>query len=165
MGKSGRSKGFKSRLCPKPQNLRRLRAADLLGAMRVERECFKGVDRWKLKSYLRLLEEGGTAFVVGFPVRAVIWVAPLDKMTAEVVSLATRPRYCRRGYADMLMEYAIAHMREGHYSRVVLEARASNKGAIRLYERHGFKKVKLEENYYKDEDALKMRLCLSSRRR
>lgn len=160
MGQSVRPKALDSGLCPPLQKLRRLRAADLLGAMRIEHECFRKTDQMRLKEYLEILENGGTAFVVGFPVRAVIWVDSLNKRTAEVVSLATSPQYRRRGYADMLLEYAIAHMRDGHYAHAVLDVRVSNQGAIKLYERFGFKKVKVREGYYEDEDGWEMRLRL-----
>lgn len=160
MGQSAKPKALDSGLCPPLRELRRLRAADLLGAMRIERECFRKTDKMKLKEYLEMLENGGTAFVVGFPVRAVIWLGSLNKKTAEVVSLATLPQYRRRGYADMLLEYAIAHMREGHYIRAMLDVRVSNQGAIKLYERFGFRKTKVKDLYYEDEDAWEMQLRL-----
>ncbi len=160
MGKSDKSEAPVCALFPKPHDLRRLRAADLLGAMRIERECFKKTDRSKLKDYLSLLEKGGTAFVIGFPVRAVIWIAHLDKEIVEINSLATLPRHHRRGYADMLLDFAVAHIKESRYSCVMLDVRVSNNGAINLYERHGFKKVKRKKNDYGDEDGWQMCLRL-----
>ena len=156
MGKKRKHKTLESDLCSSSRDFRRLRPEDIAGMMRIEEKCFTGVDRFDLEYYISKLEEGWRAYVVGFPVRAVIWIAPFGRMLG-IVSLATLPRYRRRGYADMLVEYAIALMRDGRYSGIKLEVRASNKGAIKLYLRHGFKKVKRKKNYYNDwEDALGM---------
>lgn len=156
MGKKRKHTILEPGLCSSTRAFRRLRPMDIAGVMRIEEKCFEEVDRFPLEYYISNLEKGWTAYVVGFPVRAVIWLAPFGK-ELELVSLATLPRYRRRGYADMLVEYAIARMRDGRYLNIKLDVRASNKGAIKLYKRHGFKKVKRKKKYYNDgEDAWEM---------
>jgi ribosomal-protein-alanine N-acetyltransferase len=39
----------------------------------------------------------------------------------------------------------------------LLEVRASNESAIKLYEKFGFEKVTIRKNYYGNEDAILMR--------
>ncbi len=156
MGKKRKHKTLEPSLSSSALDFRSLRPADIAGVMRIEEKCFAGVDRFDLEFYISKLENGWKAYVVGFPVRAVIWIASSGKML-EIVSLATLPRYRRRGYADMLVRYAIARMLDGRYSGIKLDVRAANKGAIKLYRHHGFKTVKRKKKYYNDGgDALEM---------
>ncbi len=144
-------------LLPSVPFFRLMRAADLADVMRIVRRCFKGTDRFELKKYLELLENGAVAYVVGSPVRAVMWLVRIRK-SLEIITLATTPTWRRRGYAQMLLEHAIACLRWGRYSKIVLVVRVSNKGAIKLYQRYGFRIVKRKKKYYEDEDGFEMRL-------
>ena len=143
-------------LYPPVPFFRLLGAADLPDVMRIERCCFKRVDRFELKEYLDLLEKGGLAYVIGSPVRAVMWLVRVRR-GLEIFSLATMPHWRRRGYAEMLIKHAIACMRWNRCSSLVLEVRVSNKGAIKLYRRHGFNIIRRKKNYYGNEDAYTMR--------
>ncbi|MCX8184837.1 MAG: ribosomal protein S18-alanine N-acetyltransferase [Sulfolobales archaeon] len=75
----------------------------------------------------------------------------------HVVSIAVLPEFRRRGIATALMVYAMDSMKKREVSEVYLEVRVSNESAIRLYEKLGFKKVKILRRYYLDgEDAYLM---------
>lgn len=78
----------------------------------------------------------------------------------HIVSIAVKPEYRGMGIGRSLMEAAIKALRERYGVKYVyLEVRVSNTGAIRFYERLGFRIVKRVGGYYRDgEDAYIMRL-------
>lgn len=78
--------------------------------------------------------------------------------SGHVVSIAVLEGHRRRGLGYALMAYAMKSMRdEYNCSETYLEVRVSNEPAIRLYEKLGYKKVKVERGYYLDgEDAFVM---------
>ncbi|MEM0352406.1 MAG: ribosomal protein S18-alanine N-acetyltransferase [Sulfolobales archaeon] len=76
----------------------------------------------------------------------------------HVVSIAVLPEFRRRGIGTALMVKAMDSMKEKYGAgEVYLEVRVSNEPAIKLYEKLGFKKVKVLKRYYMDgEDAYLM---------
>jgi ribosomal-protein-alanine acetyltransferase len=85
--------------------------------------------------------------VIGY---LVVWVSDV----AEIIDIAIHPEYRGKKLADRLMARAC-----GLGLEVVLEVRAHNHSARRLYERHGFVQVGVRKGYYADngEDAFVMR--------
>ena len=75
--------------------------------------------------------------------------------------MAVAPAFRRRGVADALLAGLIGVGR-GRLAFLTLEARASNRPALRLYEKHGFRAVGRRKDYYDDpkEDAILMTLEL-----
>ncbi len=69
----------------------------------------------------------------------------------RLYSLAVLPEHRRNGIASQLLEFALARL--GHMR---LEVKTTNFKAIRLYEKFGFKRVKLLKNYYKTADGIEM---------
>ncbi|MEM2158205.1 MAG: ribosomal protein S18-alanine N-acetyltransferase [Sulfolobales archaeon] len=76
----------------------------------------------------------------------------------HVVSVAVLPDYRRRGIGKMMMEESMRRLKEYYnVSEVYLEVRVSNLPAINLYEKLGFRKLKVLKYYYLDgEDAFLM---------
>ncbi len=76
----------------------------------------------------------------------------------HIVSVAVLPDYRRRGIGMMMMEESMRRLKEYYgVGEVYLEVRVSNIPAINLYEKLGFKKVKVLRHYYLDgEDAFVM---------
>jgi ribosomal-protein-alanine N-acetyltransferase len=69
----------------------------------------------------------------------------------HVVSRAVLEGYRRKGIGESLMKKGMDSMRDDYGAKeVYLEVRVSNEPAIRLYEKLGFKKVKVIEGYYSD---------------
>ena len=71
--------------------------------------------------------------------------------TGEILTVATAPRYRRRGVARMLMEAflaAVPHEAE----TIALEVRQSNTAAIALYQSFGFEKAGVRKRFYRDPD-------------
>lgn len=78
---------------------------------------------------------------------------------ADVMNVAVRPEYRRRGVGQILVEALSTHLRNIDCESLTLEVRASNAPAIALYEKLGFAQVGRRPNYYRNpkEDALILR--------
>ena len=78
---------------------------------------------------------------------------------ADMMNLAVHPEYRRLGIARKLVLELIDQLKAKGSHILVLEVRASNSGAIALYESLGFRQVGLRKNYYRKpkEDALILR--------
>jgi len=76
----------------------------------------------------------------------------------HVVSIAVHPNYRRRGIGSALMVEVLKRMKDLYnVDEAYLEVRVSNTPAIKLYEKLGFKIVKVIKYYYADgEDAYLM---------
>jgi ribosomal-protein-alanine N-acetyltransferase len=90
--------------------------------------------------------------IVGY---AGLWVV-LDE--GHITNVAVDPDYRRQGVAAMLLLQLLEAARKKGAKRFTLEARHSNKAAIALYERFGFRIVGYRPGYYADnhEDAVIM---------
>ncbi len=113
------------------------------------------VKRWG-KAFL-VAEVNG--YIVGYIMCRVEWGWGFTKnkllKKGHVISIAVREAFRRRGIGRALMEKAMKALREVYGAEeVYLEVRVSNKPAISLYEKLGFKIVKRIVSYYLDgEDA------------
>jgi ribosomal-protein-alanine N-acetyltransferase len=93
-------------------------------------------------------------FVVGM---IVVWLI-LDE--AHIATLAVHPDYRGKGIGSALLVEALKSVVSQGASSALLEVRASNITAQRLYHHYGFEIVSRRPRYYKDnhEDALLMNL-------
>jgi ribosomal-protein-alanine N-acetyltransferase len=80
----------------------------------------------------------------------------------HIVSIAVLEEFRGKGIGTALMKRSVQSMKEEYGAEeVYLEVRISNAPAIHLYEKLGFKKVKVLRNYYVDgEDAFLMAIQL-----
>ena len=73
------------------------------------------------------------------------------KPVGHLVSIAVLEDYRGRGIGKTLLQETIRVMRDVYKTvSIYLEVRVSNERAIRLYEKMGFKKVRLVPGYYRD---------------
>jgi ribosomal-protein-alanine N-acetyltransferase len=77
---------------------------------------------------------------------------------SQILNLAVRPDFRRRGVATILMDEAIRELRKRRCVFMYLKVRVSNTGAQKFYELLGFKVESVRKKYYADpdEDALVM---------
>jgi [ribosomal protein S18]-alanine N-acetyltransferase len=123
----------------------------------LDRLCFGGL--WSIDSYRRELTndnsyflgitvdrslEPETAGLIGF---GCFW-AILDE--AHITLLGIHPQYQRQGLGQILLCALLDRAREIEMARATLEVRASNDGAIHLYEKYGFQTVGRRKKYYQD---------------
>jgi len=105
--------------------------------------------------YLNLkLEQQGK--MVGFAIVQTV----LDEAT--LFNIAIDPACQRQGLGRLLLENVLAQLETRNVFTLWLEVRASNRGAISLYESLGFNEVSIRRNYYPAasgrEDAIIMAL-------
>jgi len=83
------------------------------------------------------------------------WIVAPD---AQVLAIATHPDARGRGIARALLDHVLAASAAAGCRIATLEVRASNRPAIALYERAGFRTIHVRARYYQDdgEDALVM---------
>lgn len=81
----------------------------------------------------------------------------IEDASAHVISIAVKREARRRGIGSALLCTALSLL--GSVKKVYLEVRISNKEAISLYEKAGFKITEVLKNYYSDgEDGYRMEL-------
>jgi [ribosomal protein S18]-alanine N-acetyltransferase len=131
----------------------------------LDRLCFGGL--WSIDSYRREMTnenshflgvsidktlEPETSGIIGF---GCFW-AILDE--AHITLLGVHPQYQRQGLGKLLLGALLDKARSIEMARATLEVRASNQGAIDLYERFGFQTVGRRKKYYQDtgEDGIIM---------
>jgi ribosomal-protein-alanine N-acetyltransferase len=83
------------------------------------------------------------------------WIVA-DEM--HITSFAVHPQFRRQHIGQQLMAGVLAHALQSGCRQAVLEVRASNHAAQRLYSRFGFAPVAVRKGYYadNDEDAIIM---------
>ena len=134
--------------------VRPMKESDLNVVMYLENTCF--VAPWGLKdvkyelndnpvSNLWVIESDLTG-VVGF---VDYWIT-FD--SATVCQICINPVYQRKGLGSILIEEMIKDCRTENVRNITLEVRDHNVAAIKLYEKHGFKKIIVKEGYYTNGD-------------
>lgn len=89
--------------------------------------------------------------VNGMNVGYILWLN--RKKYFRLYSLAISKKFQNQGFAQQLLDYSFEHLKEKSFS---LEVKVSNVGAIKLYEKFGFKIKKVLENYYETQDGYLM---------
>jgi ribosomal-protein-alanine N-acetyltransferase len=74
----------------------------------------------------------------------------------EILNVAVRPGWRRRGLGRWLVRFAMAKAARAGARRAFLEVRQSNTGALALYDALGFTRLSVRRRYYREpcEDAL-----------
>ena len=81
--------------------------------------------------------------------------------TADVQTIGVLPEYEGHGFGRTMLERMHARARELGAERILLEVRADNPRAQRLYERNGYRQIHVRRRYYEDgTDALIMERAL-----
>jgi ribosomal-protein-alanine N-acetyltransferase len=127
--------------------------------LELDKACFNGL--WTMDGYGRELESPNSHFLglfspfssSGLLGMGCIW-SILEE--AHITILAVHPQYHRQGLGQALLYSLLKTASDCGLERATLEVRASNNGAISLYEKFGFKIAGRRPCYYKDneEDAL-----------
>jgi ribosomal-protein-alanine N-acetyltransferase len=146
---------------PKPLSaplIRKAVAADLPAIMAIENEQFS--NPWQLEYYAAELansfshfyvaEDAGSNSLIGF---MLFWRLGGE---LELHKIAVAEAWQRRGHASHLLEFFVQTARSWQCDHAVLEVRAHNNNAIRLYEKFAFRLVGRRREYYTQpmEDAL-----------
>lgn len=135
----------------------RLTEAHLADVAELERLCF--AEPWSVNALTYLLSSAALGVVCVLEGKAIAYggmtLAPFE---GQVTNIAVHPAHRRRGYGAAIVGELIRRAREASCEQISLEVRASNRGAIALYEGLGFETVGRRKNFYRSpvEDALVM---------
>ena len=137
--------------------VREMTKEDLEEVVNIESSLYK--DKWNKEAYLRDLEneiaynyvlehEGVILGYYGF------WLM-FDNI--DITKVSIRKELQGKGLSKILMEDMFNRISNSDINTITLEVRVSNKVAIALYEKYGFKKISVREKYYENvEDAYVM---------
>ena len=91
-------------------------------------------------------------------------ISKITFMESHILNLTVDEKYRNNGIGSELLDMVIHRSRFLKSEILLLETRLTNKAAITLYEKYGFKKIGLRKNYYKTsmgkEDAVVYRKFL-----
>jgi ribosomal-protein-alanine N-acetyltransferase len=81
---------------------------------------------------------------------------------AHLLSISVRNEMQSKGIGTLLLKSMLDQCKVMNYKKIFLEVRVSNEKAINFYEKFGFSKDAIRNNYYTDnsEDALLMSLSI-----
>ncbi len=148
--------------------LKPLRSQLLPSVLELDRLCFGGL--WTYEGYQRELASPNSHLLVmsipppdrldrGESERLVglgcLW-AILDE--AHITLLGIHPDFQHQGLGQALLGYLLAAAAQRHLERATLEVRVSNRAALCLYQKFGFREAGRRRSYYQDtnEDAIIM---------
>jgi len=145
--------------------IRKAIPADLPGLMAIEQACFS--IPWQEASLRHDLESNPASRLLVAVAQdhqllgyAAYW-AVFDE--AQINNIAVLPSHRRQGIGRLLLENLVGLAFAEELHQMILEVRAGNLAAIRLYESYGFQPIGLRRGYYSDngEDAIIMLKIIS----
>jgi [ribosomal protein S18]-alanine N-acetyltransferase len=153
-------------VAPSPVQLRSYFPSDFETLYRIDQICFpEGIayGRFEMKVYLRakgshclLAESGGN--VAGFILTE---LAPDE---GHIITLDVLENYRRQGIGSLLLAAGEKEAGSRGGTRMVLETATTNKAAIALWRKHGYRQVVTIEDYYgRGRDAFRMHKVLAAR--
>ena len=121
----------------------------------IEKRCFR--HPWSVKAFDEFAENGGVILVAGAPGTVLGHI--LVSFAADegaIAKLGVDPSVWRQGVASALFRQLEKEAAKRGVTKLFLEVRVSNAGAIALYEKTGFKAVGRRRGFYQDplEDAI-----------
>jgi ribosomal-protein-alanine N-acetyltransferase len=140
---------------------------DLENVDRIEKGSF---DRGRYqREVLRQLLSGGDFFTIiaeenGLAVGYATVFCRKGCHSTRIISIAVLPAFRERGIAEELLAGIENRGQEVNAHRLILEVAQTNGPAIRLYEKHGFRKIcELPDYYGSESDAFYMEKILSKK--
>lgn len=145
--------------------LREMTWRDIPALAALEPELF-AQDAWSQETWwAELAGRPRRSYVVAERAGAVVGYAGVNSggEVADVMTIAVAPGAQDNGLGKVLLQWLIGQARRGGAGHLMLEVRADNVAAQRLYSSAGFAVLSVRRRYYQpgDVDALIMRLHLS----
>ena len=134
---------------------------DLKEAYKIE--CEVNPSPWKYETFLSSFEVGHKGLIckhdseiIGF-----IIFSPINP-EAHILSISVTKKIQSKGVGSLLLQSMLDQCAAMNYKKIFLEVRISNLQAINFYQKFGFSKDAIRDNYYTDnsEDALLMSLSI-----
>ncbi len=138
--------------------IRKMTSEDAPQVAEIEKQVFSMP--WSEKSFAdAATKEGNIYFVAEEDGRIAGYVGAWGVFgEADITNVCVAPEYRKRGIADKLINALIEAGRQAKIDIFFLEVRESNRAAISLYEKNGFKQISVRKNFYERpvENALVM---------
>ena len=121
---------------------------------------------WSLKNFQDCLKAGYQAWGYSNEIGEIIGFTILQKVVDELhlLNICVRQEFQGKGMGDFILNSIIDYAKDSSFSLIVLEVRASNSRAQKLYSKVGFNEISLRKDYYPAlkgyEDAILMGLDL-----
>jgi [ribosomal protein S18]-alanine N-acetyltransferase len=147
--------------------IRPMLSQDVETVMPLEKELFAGDPPWAADQFHSELAHVPATrwYVVAEDAAEVVGYAGLlvSADTADVQTLAVSPDRQRQGLGSALLAALVEEAQRRAVHEVLLEVRADNAPALRLYARHGFEQIARRRGYYRAgrTDGLVLRRRLS----
>jgi len=134
---------------------------DLKEAYKIE--CEVNPSPWKYETFLSSFEVGHKGLIckhdseiIGF-----IIFSPINP-EAHILSISVTKKIQSKGVGSLLLQSMLDQCAAMNYKKIFLEVRTSNLQAINFYQKFGFSKDAIRDNYYSDnsEDALLMSISI-----
>lgn len=126
---------------------------DLNALNRLEHACFEK-DAWPLFDLIAVLTFPDIVRLKAVEDGRMIGFVAGDTHNSQglswIATIGIAPEYRRHGYGRELLRACEAKLKT---PRIRLSVRASNDGAIRLYEQEGYQRVEVWQRYYNDGEA------------
>ncbi|MBN2802221.1 MAG: ribosomal protein S18-alanine N-acetyltransferase [Deltaproteobacteria bacterium] len=134
---------------------------DLQTIVEIENECFSSP--WPVESFKSEIEKLSWS---------VTYIAAIDESAAgfmllwqinnefHLQKIGVLKKFRNRGVAHSMITFIIEQAKRRSLSRILLEVRGTNSGALNLYKKNGFEIMDVRKGYYTDsgDDALVMEL-------
>jgi ribosomal-protein-alanine N-acetyltransferase len=126
-------------------------------------ECAVNPSPWKYETFLSSFDVGHKGLIckhngeiIGF-----IIFSPISP-EAHILSISVIKKIQSKGVGSLLLRSMLDQCKAMNYKKIFLEVRTSNLQAINFYQKFGFIKDAIRNNYYTDnsEDALLMSLSI-----
>lgn len=118
----------------------------------IHRDCFPNY--WNPEAFSDFFAVAGTmALIAEAPEPAGMMVCRLQFEDAEILTLAVRPGFRRKGIARLLLEETMRRAVAFGSTHMFLDVEEGNVAALKLYESHGFSLVRHRKQYYRQKDG------------
>jgi len=144
--------------------IRNFKTSDIKAILRIEKASFT-IDKYPETQFMELHKNHPDSFFVAelFDDLIGYGIAYVSEDKGEFDSIAIDPCYLRLGIGSLLAQRLISYLQQHGITKYSLEVRTTNVGAVKFYEKLGFKIVKTEEHYYSDKgDAYVMEMSIVS---
>ena len=139
--------------------IERLKKEYIPALVKIEEECF-GKSAWKYEGFLSEIRNESSLFYCAVEGDEVLGcIAANDALGQGFISkVSVNAKHRSKGIADRLLSFLETEAKNREMFELTLEVRPSNTPAIKLYEKHGFKKLGIRRKFYHDpeEDAMIM---------
>lgn len=140
--------------------IKEMKKDDIDGVLNIEEQAY-GEHHWSKDSFYGELSNNLAHYYSAFDIKGNLvgyagsWFI-LDE--AHITTIAIAPEFRRKKIGEALLNRILKDCYKNEIKYITLEVRVSNKAAIGLYEKYGFKSLGTRKGYYQNnnEDALIM---------